>query len=261
MNTTIEMTTPTDAVGVARAELSALVDQVYELTADDFRSPTECEGWTIRDVVAHLTGAADEAVHLRVQAKHMITAKTRLRKLPLVDALTTQQIADRSQKSDVDIVSELASLAPKVPAARARVPGLIRRQKFPDPAALPGDNLGYLLDVIYTRDVWMHRIDISRATSRPLPDSGVDDVVVGQIVRDLQRGWSGPSFGLQLTGRTEGEWPVGTPDAGPTVTVDTVVLCRLLSGRSDETGLGDRAASGSPDSSVTEWLRRHRIIF
>lgn len=268
MNTTIEMTTTAAAVVVARAELSALVEEVHALPADRFLGRTDCVAWTVRDVVAHLAGAADEAVHPAVQARHMLTARTRLRKLPLADALTAQQIADRSRRSAAEIVAELTRLTPKVPAARARVPGLVRRRKLPDPSALPGDDLGYLLDVIYTRDVWMHRIDISRATGRALSDSGVEELVVGQIVRDLQRGWAGPPVRLVLTGRVEGEWPLGGSPDGPEVTVDTVSLCRLLSGRSDETGLEsggevrvEVGSAPSRDRTVTDQLRLHRILF
>lgn len=261
MNATIAMTTTADAVGAARAELSALVEQVRALPADHLRRPTECVGWTVRDVLAHLTGAAQEAVHPSVQARHVLTARTRLRRLPLADALTSQQIADRSDQSDAEIITELEVLAPTVPAARARIPGLVRRQKLPDPAALPGDNLGYLLDVIYTRDIWMHRIDISRATGCVLPGSGVEGLVVGQVVRDLQRGWAGPPFQLVLTGLVEGQWPIGESNTGPTLTLDCVLLCRLLSGRSDETGLDTEAIPNHLDQRVTNHLRLHRILF
>lgn len=261
MNATVEAITSPEAVAVAQAEISAFLEQVQALPPPELATPTDCAGWTVRDIVAHVTGSADEAVHPAVQARHMLVAKTRLRKLPLVDALSTQQLADRSQQSDAEVIAELAALAPRVPAARRRVPAVVRRLRLPDPAALPGDRLGYLLDVIYTRDVWMHRIDISRATRRALPTSGLESVVVGQVVRDLQRGWSGPPFRLVLTGHVAGEWPVGGPDIGPPITVDGVALCRLLSGRSDETGLDVGMTSDHLAQAVTERLRRHRILF
>jgi hypothetical protein len=137
------------------------------------------------------------------------------------------------------------------------MPGVIRHRRLPDPAAQHGDDLGYLLDVIYTRDIWMHRIDLSRATALPMPRSDGENVVVEQIVRDLQRGWSGPAFTLELTGRVPGRWAIGDPGhATATITEDGVALCRLLAGRSDETLLG-------PDTSgsIRAQLRHHRILF
>lgn len=254
----IQQTSRTDAVEIARAELAALSSTVQGLGPGDFARSTDCEGWTVRDIVAHLTGALDEAVHPHVQARHMVMAKTRLRRVPVADALTHQQVADRAERSDSELARELAELAPRVPRARARVPQLLRKLPFPDPGALPGDNLGYLLDVIYSRDVWMHRIDISRAIARPMPHSDAEDAIVEQVVRDLQRGWSGPSFTLVLTGRVEGSWLVGNEgDEDQTVTEDCVALCRLLSGRSDETSLAADAAAGSAQAQ----LRHHRIVF
>ncbi|WP_426594417.1 maleylpyruvate isomerase family mycothiol-dependent enzyme [Cellulomonas sp. McL0617] len=261
MSATVEMTSRADAVDAATAELSALIDDVRALTSEDFRSPTDCAGWTVRDVVAHLTGAADEAVHPMVLVRHMVTARTRLRGSALADALTAQQIADRAPTSDDEVVAELVALTPKAPAARARVPGLIRRRALPDPAALPGDTLGYLLDVTYTRDVWMHRVDIARATGRAMHDSGAEATIVGQLVRDLQRGWSGAPFRLVLTGRVEGTWRVGAADAAPTIAVDCVSLFRLLSGRSDETALVDDDSTERQQATVARQLRDHRILF
>ena len=254
----VQQTNRTEAVEIARAELTALLDTVRGLAPDDFTRPTDCEGWTVRDIVAHLAGASDEAVHPHVQARHMVMAKTKLRTMPIADALTHQQVADRAKQSDADLVGELVKLSPRVPRGRARIPRLLRKLPFPDPGALPGDDLGYLLDVIYTRDIWMHRIDISRAIARPMQPSGVENAVVAQVVRDLQRGWSGPSFTLVLTGHVEGSWPVGNESpSDETITEDCVALCRLLSGRSDETSL-----TGNADAkSARAQLQHHRIVF
>jgi hypothetical protein len=118
--------------------------------------------------------------------------------------------------------------------------------------------MGYLIDVIYARDVWMHRIDIARATGCPMPVSDAEPAIVAQVVRDLSRAWVGPPFALTLTGRVEGTWRVGdgTGDAGE-ATVDTIALCRLLSGRSDET----RVSYDGPDPGLVDRLRRTRVLF
>lgn len=102
----------------------------------------------------------------------------------------------------------------------------------------------------------MHRVDISRAISRPMAVSGVEREVVEAVVDDLRRGWSGPPFVLELTGLVEGRWPIGeTTGDTEIIGVDAVAWCRLMSGRSDETGL----ATG--DSPTRVRLAQHRILF
>ena len=44
--------------------------------------------------------------------------------------------------------------------------------------SLPDDRLGYVLDVLGLRDLWMHRVDLARATGRPLALGDHDRVVV-----------------------------------------------------------------------------------
>ncbi|MDQ6934567.1 MAG: maleylpyruvate isomerase family mycothiol-dependent enzyme [Actinomycetota bacterium] len=256
MSPTIQMTTTADAVSVAEAEYAALLTMLRALPEAEWERPTDCTGWTVRDIVAHVAGAADEAVHLTVQGRHMFKAKTRDRKMALVDSLSKQQIADREQRTNSEILNELAVLATRAPKARSRVPMPMRRMALPDPARQPGDSMGYLLDVIYPRDVWMHRIDISRATGCEMSDSGAEDVVVAQVVRDLQRAWRGAPFTLTLTGRGAGSWPIGGENGGVLV-ADTVDLCRLWSGRSDESS----PSYAGPHTEVVDELRTTRLLF
>ena len=124
--------------------------------------------------------------------------------------------------------------------------------------ALPGDKLAHLLDVIYPRDVWMHRIDIARATGCELVRSHAEPAIVAQVVRDLARAWRDPAFTLTLTGRVEGSWQVGTGEGGEgEVSVDAVALCRLLAGRSDETA----PAYDGPAPDLVARLRSSRVLF
>lgn len=50
----------------ADAEYAALVETVRGFEPEDWSLPTDCEGWTVRDMVAHLTGAAHGAVSTHV---------------------------------------------------------------------------------------------------------------------------------------------------------------------------------------------------
>jgi uncharacterized protein (TIGR03083 family) len=53
--------TPDRATTVATAEYEALPALLRTLSQDDWLRATDCTGWTVRDVVAHLVGALDEA--------------------------------------------------------------------------------------------------------------------------------------------------------------------------------------------------------
>jgi hypothetical protein len=93
---------------------------------------------------------------------------------------------------------------------------------------------GYLLDVILTRDPFLHRVDITRATGTPMhADAGHEGVIVDDVVQEWA-GRHGAAYQLVLTGPAGGRWNRG--DAEP-VELDAFEFCRMLSGRSSATGL------------------------
>ena len=53
------ITDPTTARAHSEAEYTALVRLLDQLTHDDWARPTDCVGWTPREMVAHLAGAAE----------------------------------------------------------------------------------------------------------------------------------------------------------------------------------------------------------
>ncbi len=95
--------------------------------------------------------------------------------------------------------------------------------------------MGYLLDVILTRDTWMHRVDIARATDRPMVLTADHD---GRIVADVVAEWArrhGRPFTLVLDGPAGGTFTAGGGDES--LNVDAVEFCRILSGRATGAGL------------------------
>jgi uncharacterized protein (TIGR03083 family) len=263
--TSTPMTTRADAPALAAEEYAALLATARTLEPGAWSAPTDCAGWTVRDIVAHVTGAAEEAARLPVLLRHYVRALTHERQREVIDSVNDQQLADRAGDPPAQLIEELERLAPLAVRGRQRVPALLRRVRMPAAAgALPGDTLGYLLDVIYTRDLWMHRVDITRATGTTMSETAGEPMVVGQVVRDLSRAWTGEPFMLTLTGRVTGTWAIGggpDPSAAsgsrPEVSVDCVCLCRRLSGRSDELP----ASHEEPAGPVVERLRGTRVLF
>jgi hypothetical protein len=95
--------------------------------------------------------------------------------------------------------------------------------------------MGYLLDIILTRDTWMHRVDLARATGRELVLTPGHD---GRIVADIVGEWArrhGQRFTLHLEGPAGGTYTNGP--GGEEITIDTVEFCRILSGRAPGAGL------------------------
>ena len=255
----LPQTDPDAARDHAAAEYDALLTMVSAFSASDWDRPTDCTEWRVRDVVAHVAGAAEEACRLPVMLRHQAAALNGLRRGDgsIVDLLCRVQIADRAGLSDADLVADLRRWATGAPEGRRRQPRLLRRVPMPGFTGLrAGTTLSHLLDVIYVRDVWLHRVDLHRATQVEMPASSAEGEVVAQVVRDLDVEWSGPAFTLELTGRGAGRWQVGAGAPVATVTEDAVAMMRLLSGRSDECVL---ATEG--DQTVAERLRAARVVF
>jgi hypothetical protein len=102
-------------------------------------------------------------------------------------------------------------------------------------------SLGYLIDTIYLRDLWMHRVDATRATGRDLVLTADHD---GRIVADVVAEWArrhGEPFTLSLNGPAGGVYtsPGSHSPDRPTETLelDAVEFCRTLAGRADASGL------------------------
>jgi hypothetical protein len=94
--------------------------------------------------------------------------------------------------------------------------------------------LAYLFGTILTRDPFMHRIDITRATGLRLTPTPEHE---GLIVADVVQEWAarhGQPFRLELTGPAGGSWQTGVGEA---LTMDALEFCRVVSGRGRGEGL------------------------
>lgn len=98
--------------------------------------------------------------------------------------------------------------------------------------------LGYLIDTIYLRDLWMHHIDLARAVSLPLRLDAAHD---GRIVADIVAEWARRHFNafvVELTGPAGGVYSqdLGSGEAEH-LSLDAIEFCRTLAGRLPATGL------------------------
>jgi len=84
--------------------------------------------------------------------------------------------------------AELHRVGPRGAKGRRRIPGLLRRRRLPGVEVVNGApktwSLGYVTDVILTRDPWMHRLDLARATGQdPVLTADHNGVIVADCGR------------------------------------------------------------------------------
>jgi uncharacterized protein (TIGR03083 family) len=224
----LPQTPPDEAASVVTEQLTAYAAELRCLDTTDWSRPTDCAQWDVRQIAAHIAGELDESAHIAVLARHLLQAR-KPRHDGLADAINAQQQADRRDRPGPAIVTDIERLMHQAVRRRLKTPRLVRRVRVPGDDLPPGSNFGYLFDVIYPRDVWLHRIDTARATGRPLTPTVGDNVIIAQVVRDLARDWHEQTWVLHLD--AVGQWLVGAGQPTATVRTDAIDYLRLLSGR------------------------------
>jgi len=222
----------------AEGEYERLLALVDELTDQDWSRPTDCTGWDVRAVLGHILGMLEMlADHDQTTRQAVAAGEVKQRSGGLwLDALTALQVAEHASLTTAELTRALHETAPRALAARRATTAELRATPYP--VDIPGEQgwaLGYLLDVIQTRDPWLHRVDVSRATRRDhVLTAEHDGRIVSDVVADWAS-WHGQSFSLLLTGPAGGHYAVG--DGDPEIEVDAVEFCRILSGRARGDGL------------------------
>jgi len=227
-----------EAMRLAQTEYQRLIELVDQLTPDDFARPTDCTGWDVAAVLSHVLGMLERNADPAEAARQSTAAGQRAAATGQmwIDALTALQVAEHAQLSPGQLAAAVRGAVPQALAARRRATPEQRAMTFnPD---LPDDEewtYGYLLDVIHTRDPWMHRVDICRATGAEFTLTPEHD---GRIVADVVAEWArrhGQPCTLVLDGAAGGNYTLGT--GGPHLQLDAVEFCRVLSGRGTGDGL------------------------
>lgn len=226
-----------DSADLALTENARFASLVASLDETDWARPTDCPAWDVREMALHVLGAMEGHVRLREFVRQLRLGKAAAGDGPLVDGMTAVQVRERSHLAPGQIVRRLSAVAAQAAAARTSRPALLRRIAFTEEVGDTTErwSLGYLFEVVLTRDVWMHRVDISRAIARPVELTAEHD---GRLVADVVHEWGqrhGQPFRLVLTGPAGGVFSVGA--AGEQLEEDAVEFCRILSGRGQRTGL------------------------
>ena len=217
---------------LAAAECDRLLAVVDDLEPKEWLRPTDCPAWNVKDILAHLLGMfelqadRDEQMRQFKIATAVVDQKGGLR----IDAMTALQVREHAAMSADELRRSLHDTIPR--ALRGRAGTTVEQRASPFPSGLPGEGMwtvGYLQDIILTRDPWIHRVDISRAVERDVElTEDHDGRIVGDVVADWARRHRQP-FALTLTGPAGGQFSAGS--GGPDIKLDAVAFCRTLAGR------------------------------
>lgn len=230
-----------EAMRLTAVENARLLDQLRALAPADWAAPTACAPWSVRDMVVHLIAAAEAQASPLEFTRQFLRGRRLTAEIGghhFVDGMNEYQLRSRADWTADSLPQRWVVAAAAGLKARRRLPAPVR--------ALPlvplGENmgtdlgwkpLGYLMDMVYTRDVWMHRIDIADATSQPLVLTAEHD---GRIVADLVAEWAtlhDEPFTLVLGGPAGGT--ITARGGAAPLRLDAIEWARIISGR----GRGD----------------------
>lgn len=271
---------PTAAARIApltRAEIDALAREEWKrllafletLGADDWGKATMCTAWTVRDMVAHQAGAfAAYASFGEFRRQYLnLPPKGRLPE----DVINEIQIADRQHKTNAELIAEIRDKGPRTIKNRQRMPFFLRAISIPRPDGTKL-NLGYMLDVIYARDTWMHRLDLARATNREMQLTREHDGRIVELVMRDVNALLAPKLGngaldIELTGIAGGAWRLGDSHASlgmtPTATLrmDALEFNIYASGRCTYEQVRAKAVISGDTAFAEKLLRQISILY
>jgi uncharacterized protein (TIGR03083 family) len=195
-----------------------------------------CSPWTVTDLVRHLLGAAKGHASLPEFLVQSMGGRRNRADFDGndLDAMNALQVAEHAGLGPEQLVAELRLIAPRAVEKRMGRPAWLERVRVPmavggsTAAGMPEKlSIGHLQAVILTRDVFLHRLDIARATGH---FSHVDEEE-GRLVEDVVAEWAtrhAQPFRLTLTGPAGGNYTSGD---GPDLELDALEFCWILSGR------------------------------
>jgi uncharacterized protein (TIGR03083 family) len=228
-----------EAMELAEAEYKRFTDVLDQLQPDDWSKPTVNTDWNVKQLVAHNLGFGESNASFRVFAKAMRAGKKRAAEKGydhFIHGTNEVQVEEREHLSPAQLVERFNTTWPKALKGRRRFPPFLRWIPLDFGPVIGKQPMGsYLMDRCFTRDTWMHRIDICRAV-------GLDPVLTpehdGRIIEDMVAEWT-RLYELDVTLHLEG--PAGgtyvSGDGSEELTVDAVEWIWILSGRGTGSGL------------------------
>lgn len=210
-----------------------LLDLLDSLTPDEWGLPTACTAWDVRQMVAHQAGGYASGTGYGEMFRQYLTPP-RKGELP-EDAVNRRQVGEREDATPAQLIAELRRVGPVAMQKWAYQFRLFKPFSIPHPVS-GWFSMRHLMWVIHSRDTWMHRLDICRATGRPFEQTAEHDGRIAALVmRDVEAQLGGKLGGrgllFDLSGVAGGRFRVGEGEPAATLQMDVLDFNIWASGR------------------------------
>jgi len=205
-----------EVVGGLLGEMRWLHDFASTVTTEEWATPTRCEGWTVFDLAAHVTGVMADITAGRLEG---------IDTQPWYD----HQVAERRGRSSQALLEEMES----VTTATGELMRAFDEDAWNGPA-VPGieGTLGSAIQSLWCGG-YIHNEDILAALGRPPKKGPGLQAAVVYIAEVLtQRGWGPATLGLD----DFGDLAIG--GGGRRIETDPLTFTLVASGRADPSILG-----------------------
>jgi uncharacterized protein (TIGR03083 family) len=236
---TIQRIDHDEAMAITAVEFRKVGDAIRRLDATDWAKPSDCTRWTVHGVVAHVVGSAAAQASPREFVRQVRAGRPVVKEIGAEfwwDGMNEVHVRERAPATPAELAAEWDVVSGKALRARTRLPRPIARLPLLNlPAPVGRQPIGYLFDIGFTRDAWMHRIDIAEASGKSFDADPNHD---GRMLADIVAEWAGTHgepFVLELTGPAGGSYTAG--NGGEHVTMDAVQFARVLAGRQPGKGV------------------------
>ena len=263
----IPSVTADEAYKLLETEFDRFNQLLEKLAGDDWQKPTACTAWDVKDMLALQAGgyASGTGYHEMIR---QYTSKLKPGQLP-EDAINDLQVNERKHESPAELISELRTVGPVAIqkwSYHFRI-GNFFTDLIKVPHPFGGEtSLRYLMWVIHSRDTWMHRLDICRATGNHFDQTAEHDgriaaLVMRDVAEKLIGRLAGKTILIKLIGIAGGIWKVGNGDEIARMRMDVLDFNIFVSGRfSYEEGFSRAALSGDSEF-LKEILKDLLILF
>jgi uncharacterized protein (TIGR03083 family) len=228
-----------EAMQIAAEENHRFAELLKSLEPEDWVKPTDCTRWDVRALAAHVIGSAAGQASPREFIRQVRTGRPIVQEIAAHywwDGMNELQVRERADMTAAQLISEWEAISVKALRSRTRLPRPIAHLPLLNlPAPVGRQAVLYLFDVGFTRDVWMHRVDLARAVGKPPDLTAAHD---GRLMADIVAEWAGTHgepFDLVLEGPAGGRFRCGTD--GEHIVIDAVEFGRILAERAHGDGV------------------------
>jgi uncharacterized protein (TIGR03083 family) len=211
------MTLPRDQIEKGLSdELSAFTALVRSLDEAQLDTPTRCDGWTVRDVAAHVVGTMADIVAGRFEGLG-------------TPEVTQREVDERAGRTAVQLADELD----EVKAGAQQLLAVFDDEAWEAPApAGVARTVGWGVESLWY-DAFLHGDDIRHALGQPSVVTDAIRAAVSHVTAVLSdQGWSPATVAL------DGIEAFEVSGGGRTITGDPLAFVLAGTGRADPSALG-----------------------